>query len=137
MPAATRRVLFVESDESLRLLVQRVLGRSGIETDAAGEAPDAIRHLAAEKYQVVIIDLTANGGAAYEVVRALSLIPPGTRPIAIAIGDPAGDSRLDPEVVSLVLRKPYDVQALADIVSSSMSIEVGGGADAADEGLRL
>lgn len=137
MPAGDRRVLFVESDESLRLLVQRVLGRSAIETDLVGEAPDAIGRLAAEKYQVVIVDLTPQSPTAYEVVRALSLISPATRPIVIATGDPTGDTRLDAEVVSLVIRKPYDVQALADIVRSSMAIDFGSDGSGADEGARL
>ena len=137
MSAAARRVLFVEGDESLRLLVQRVLSRGGIEADLTGEAHDAIRRLATEKYQVVVIDLVANDSTPHEVIRALSLIPPRTRPVVIATGDPSGNSRLDAEVISLVLRKPYDVQALAEIIGSSISIDLGAIPNEADEGLPL
>ena len=137
MPSMSRRVLFVEGDDSLRLLVQRVLSRAGIQADLASEAPEAIRRLAAEKYQVVVLDLVANGETQDEVVRALSLIPPPARPVVIATGDPSGESRLDAEVISLVLRKPYDVQALAEIIGSSLSIDLGAGANAADEGVTI
>jgi CheY-like chemotaxis protein len=137
MVANTRRILFVESDESLRLLVQRVLSRYGVEADLAAEAPEAIRRLAAGKYQVVVVDLLADGGEAYELVRALSMIPPATRPIVIATGDPAGDARLDADVISLVVRKPYDVQALSELITSSMSLEMNRGGDHRDDGLHL
>jgi CheY-like chemotaxis protein len=137
MSAATRRILFVDSDESLRLLVQRVLARFGIAVEAVADAPAAIRQLAAEKYQVVVVDLLATGGEAYAIVRALAMIPAATRPIVIATGDPVGDPRLDAEVISLIVRKPYDVQALSEMIVSSMSLEIGRGMDARDEGLSL
>jgi len=137
MPAAARRVLFVESDESLRFLVHRVLSRTGIEADVVGEAAEAISRLAAQKYQVVAVDLVAGRGEGYPVVRALSLIPAASRPIVIATGDPEGDPHLDAEVISLVVRKPYDVQALSELIASSMSPEAAGAPDAREEGLPL
>lgn len=137
VPAFSRRVLVVESDDSLRRLVQYVLARAGMEAAVAADAPEAIRALAAEKYQVVVIDLAHDDGTPSDVVHALSLIAPASRPVVIATGDPTMDSRLDAEVISLVLRKPYDLQALAEIVRSTLALDLGGGDAAADEGARL
>lgn len=106
-------------------------------TDLAADAPEAIRALASERYRVVIIDVAATDTAPHEVVHALSLIASPQRPVVIATGDPAMESRLDAEVISLVVRKPYDVQALAEIVSATMAMEAGNAAAANDEGARL
>jgi DNA-binding NtrC family response regulator len=137
VPASTRRILLVESDESLRRLVHYVLARAGMDADLAADAPEAIRALAAEKYQIVVIDLAQHDGSPHDVVHALSLIAPATRPVVIATGDPTMDTRLDAEVISLVVRKPYDVQALAEIVRSTLTMELAGDPAAADEGVRL
>lgn len=108
-----------------------------MEADVAVDAPEAIRALANEKYRVVIIDLAASDGAPHEVVHALSLIAPAQRPVVIATGDPAMETRLDAEVISLIVRKPYDVQALTEIVGATLSMESGNAAAATDEGARL
>lgn len=114
-----------------------VLARAGMDADLAADAPEAIRALAAEKYQIVVIDLAQHDGSPHDVVHALSLIAPATRPVVIATGDPTMDTRLDAEVISLVVRKPYDVQALAEIVRSTLTMELAGDPAAADEGVRL
>jgi len=125
MPAATRRILFVDTDESLRLLIQRVLTRYGIEVDVVGEAQEAIAKLAAETYQVVVVDLLQTKDASYGVIRAVALMPLSQRPVVIATGDPAADSRADAEVISLIIRKPYDVQSLVEMIVASLTAGAG------------
>jgi CheY-like chemotaxis protein len=130
VPALTPRILFVERDESLRLLVQRVLSRHAITVDSVAEPQEAIRHLAEATYRVVVVDLMPNADAAYEVVRALSRIPAMQRPIIVATGDPFPDARLDAEVISLIVRKPYDVQSLAEMIVASIAVAIAGPLDA-------
>ncbi|MCU1349730.1 MAG: hypothetical protein JWO56_2760 [Acidobacteria bacterium] len=127
MTDASRRILFVEKDESLRLLIRRVLGRYAIEADVVAEAHEAIAKLAVEKYQVVVVDLLPTDQSAYGVIRAVGLMRQAMRPVVIATGDPAADARVDPEVISLIIRKPYDVQSLADMILASIAIRMGDG----------
>lgn len=118
MMSSSRRVLFVEREESLQRLIAHVLGRIGIEADSAKDGPAAIKLLARERYCVVLLDVLDAAEACYEVIRAMKLIPLKDRPVVIAASDPEPHPKLDPDIVSLVIRKPYDVEAVADVVTA-------------------
>jgi DNA-binding response OmpR family regulator len=53
----TPRVLVVDDDESVRLMVQEGLQRDGFEVVAAANVSDALRHIATQKFDVLLSDL--------------------------------------------------------------------------------
>jgi CheY-like chemotaxis protein len=54
---APKRVLVVDDEEAIRLLVRTVLERSGFEVDVARDGCEAIERLAASDYDVVLLDV--------------------------------------------------------------------------------
>jgi CheY-like chemotaxis protein len=53
----TPRVLVVDDDESIRVMVKEGLQRDGFEVVAASNVSDALRHIAPEKFDVLLSDL--------------------------------------------------------------------------------
>src|ERR1700694_6076908 len=53
----THRVLVVEDDDAVRLMLQEGLQRDGFEVVTASNVRDALRHIAAEKFDVLLSDL--------------------------------------------------------------------------------
>src|ERR1022692_3009325 len=54
---ATPRVLVVEDDDSVRLMLQEGLQRDGFEVVVASNVRDALGYIAAEKFDVLLSDL--------------------------------------------------------------------------------
>ena len=54
---ATPRVLVVEDDDSVRLMLQEGLQRDGFEVVTASNVRDALKHIAAETFDVLLSDL--------------------------------------------------------------------------------
>ena len=53
----TPRVLVVEDDDAVRMMLQEVLQRDGFEVVAASNVRDALRHIASESFDVLLSDL--------------------------------------------------------------------------------
>src|SRR5580700_8532661 len=53
----TLRVLVVDDDESIRVMVKEGLQRDGFEVVAAANVSDALRHIATQKFDVLLSDL--------------------------------------------------------------------------------
>lgn len=103
------RVLIVEDDPAIRKLLQKILMRSGIEIDTVQDGKHAIENLSKTEYTVMILDLMVpevNGFEIIEYVKANKI----DVPIAVvsAVSQQAL-TRLDLDVVKLVITKPFDV----------------------------
>jgi two-component system cell cycle response regulator CpdR len=51
------RVLVVDDNEAIRVMVQEGLQRDGFEVVAASNVSDALRHIATQKFDVLLSDL--------------------------------------------------------------------------------
>lgn len=122
--ASSRRVLFVERDESLQRLFVRLLTPAGVEVDVAGHPGEGVRLLEREKYCALVLDVTDEPVEALQMIEHLSLLLPAERPVVLAVTDPALGLRLDAEVVSLVIRKPYDIQTVIDVVGACVGAHI-------------
>ena len=56
------RLLLIEDEPTLRESVAKKLRRSGYETDDCGDGEAALELLAAERYDLVLLDQSAKGG---------------------------------------------------------------------------
>jgi len=66
-----RRILLVDDDVAVALTLKTVLEMHGFEVETANSVPDAVAHLTASKYQMVITDMRMESEhSGYEVVRA-------------------------------------------------------------------
>jgi DNA-binding response OmpR family regulator len=70
--AARPRVLIVDDDESMRLLLAKILS-SGLKVEAtlAGTGEEALRLARKQRYDVILLDLLIPGTSGFKVLRSL------------------------------------------------------------------
>jgi DNA-binding response OmpR family regulator len=101
--------LIVEDDPAIRRLVEKLLGRLDIDIDTAGDGRTAIDKLQKTRYSVLVLDLMVPEMTGFEVIdfvkREMSDLPVA---VVSAVSHQAL-TRLDLDVVKLVISKPFDV----------------------------
>jgi DNA-binding response OmpR family regulator len=108
-PARTHRALIVEDDPAIRRLVEKLLTRSRIEIDTASDGRTALDKLRERPYSVLVLDLMVpelNGFEIIEFIKSENLSVPVA--VVSAVSQQAL-TKLDLDVVKLVISKPFDV----------------------------
>ncbi|MEO8378054.1 MAG: response regulator [Acidobacteriota bacterium] len=113
----TGRVLIADDDDAIRHLVSKVLELDGVPHDAVRDGRAAIECLEKHEYALLLVDLMMPGVSGYDVLEYLKQHPrkPGTVLVMTAASD-TDLRRLDGNVVTTVVRKPFDIQQLAILV---------------------
>jgi DNA-binding response OmpR family regulator len=104
-----RRVLIVEDEAAIRNLLAAMLRRERIHTDTAENGRDALRLLSKHEYGCIVLDLmmpVMNGREVIEVLHGLPRRPPV---ILVTAAGETYTADLPPDVVKLIIRKPFDV----------------------------
>ncbi len=106
-------LLIVDDDGAIRRLLSRIAERAGFDVDTAKDGIEALEMLQRKDYTIAIVDLMMPRLSGYELVQRISTLEP--RPIVIvATALTNGDvASLDDSMVRRVIRKPFDVQAVA------------------------
>jgi DNA-binding NtrC family response regulator len=111
-------VLLVEDDSALRRAVARLLRRSGFEVIEAADGSSAIDLLqaAADKIDLILLDMTIPGASSAEVVAETTRSRPNTRIILTsAYSQEMLTAPLSASQVCGFIRKPFQV---SDLVST-------------------
>jgi DNA-binding response OmpR family regulator len=113
-------VLVVDDEPAIRALVAKIVERAGFPVDSARDGAEAIARLEEKSYAVLVVDLmmpNVDGFALIEYVRDRG----GMRPaiIVISAGDSAALRRLDGSMVHSILRKPFDIDVLGDLITAA------------------
>jgi len=119
------RVLVVDDEAAIRALVAKILERAGYPVDTARDGAEAIERLSERRYAVVVLDLMMPNVDGYGLIAHLKESG-GPRPaiIVVSAGDSAAFRQLDGAVVHSILRKPFDIDVLGDLVgAAAQSIE--------------
>ena len=108
------KVLVVDDDHALQILMNILLTRAGFECDCVGDGEEAIKRLDGEKYAVVMVDLILpgmDGGALLEHLRQRY---PALLPHTIVLTSASGVILRTADIsgVHSVIRKPFDIQQL-------------------------
>ena len=113
----TGRVLIADDDDAIRNLVSKVLELEGIPHDAVRDGQAAIECLEKHDYALLLVDLMMPVLSGFDVLEYLKQHPrkPGTVLVMTAASD-TDLRRLDGNVVTTVVRKPFDIQQLAILV---------------------
>lgn len=114
------RVLVADDDESILRLVSTVIRRSGIEVDSAADGEQAIDKIEQHDYSVILLDLMMPKIDGFGVVDYLRQHPAPYKPVVLVVTAYADQQfkKVDPDIVAGVLRKPFDVADLEEIVAS-------------------
>ena len=119
-PAA--RILVVDDEAAIRALLKKIIERRGYEVDAAKDGAEAIDLLQVNSYDVMLIDLMMPNVNGFELVDYLAKHPMKKRPSVIVITAAAESKplrQLDPSIVHSVVRKPFDIDVVADLVDAA------------------
>jgi DNA-binding response OmpR family regulator len=114
------RVLVVDDEPAIRALVTKIVERAGHPVDSARDGAEAIARLEVENYTVLVLDLMMPNVDGYALIAHLKARG-GIRPaiIVISAGDTASLRRLDGSMVHSILRKPFDIDVLGDLISAA------------------
>ena len=115
------RVLVVDDEPPIRALVTKIVERAGHPVDSARDGAEAIEKLEASSFAVVVLDLMMPNVDGYALIEYMKTRG-GQRPaiIVISAGDSASLRRLDGSVVHSILRKPFDIDVLGDLITAAV-----------------
>ncbi|NUP12600.1 MAG: EAL domain-containing protein [Polyangiaceae bacterium] len=119
--AGETRVLLVEDDPALSRGLCRVLQRRGFAVDTAADGVEAMRHLMAAKFDVVVSDIHVPGVSGVDILRMIRTYALDV-PVILMTGDPSVETAI--EAVNLgaakYLVKPVDGELLeAEVTRAS------------------
>lgn len=119
------RVLVVDDDPDIRLLLRLELAAEGHEIVEAGDGRAALAELAAQAPDVVLLDMMMPVLDGWEVLRA---VDPDTAPPIVVVT--ALDTRDQQHLVDLlelgaldVVRKPFDPGWLVELVADALTMD--------------
>ena len=114
MRSTEPRVLIVESDETLRVMLFTILRHQPIGVDTAVTAEDALKRVTTCDYALIIVDMDTEGAESL-LTRFRDERPEATS-FVLAVRDARNEIFLDPDLVSAVLNKPLEIDMLAEVV---------------------
>lgn len=108
-PERPYRALIVEDDPAIRRLVEKLLTRRHIEIDTAHDGREAVNKLTAGTYSVLILDLMVPEVNGFEVIEFLKRENMNIPVAVVSAVSQQALTRLDLDIVKLVISKPFDV----------------------------
>ena len=120
-------LLVVDDDRAVRKLLERIAMRAGFAVEAAKDGQDALDILEQKQFDIVVVDLMMPRVSGYDLVQRISALSP--RPtVIVATAMTNGDvAKLDDSMVRRVIRKPFDVEAVAKMLIEVASEVAAGG----------
>jgi len=110
------RALIVEDDPAIRKLVEKLLARKGIEIDTAHDGRQAIEKLRAGGYSVLVLDLMIPEVNGFEVIDFVKKNKIGVPIVVVSAVSHQALTKLDLDVVKVVISKPFDVDEFTKAV---------------------
>jgi len=114
------RVLVVDDEPAIRALVAKIVERAGFPVDSARDGADAIEKLESREYAVVVVDLmmpVVDGFGLIDYLKHRSNERPAV--IVVSAGDPGSFRQLDGAMVHSIVRKPFDIDVLGDLITAA------------------
>jgi len=112
----------VDDEPAIRALVTKIVERAGFAVDSARDGAEAIEMMDQESYAVLVIDLMMPFVSGFELVEHIKARS-GPQPAVIVItaaSESATALRLDPHVVHSIVRKPFDIDVLGDLITATV-----------------
>jgi two-component system response regulator HydG len=112
------RILVVEDDEAIRSMLVVALRRQPLAVDAAVDGAAALVLCAQHDYAVILLDLMLPRLNGVEFLHAFHAASPNARAVVILLTafDENTVRRLDTEHAHALVRKPFDVNLLVEMV---------------------
>jgi CheY-like chemotaxis protein len=108
------RVLVVEDNDALRVLLFTILRYQPLSVDTAATAEEALEKVSNCDYALFVVDVDMPDGQAF--ITTFRDERPDATTFILAVRDPNGEAYLDSARVNAVLNKPLEIDTLADLV---------------------
>lgn len=121
-PPVAHKILLVDDDDAVRLMMKTSLEHKGFEVVAAATVTKALKHIATESFDVLITDLhMPNPGDGFTVVTAMHHSQPNALTLLVS-GYPDVQSAMAAILLEAdeIMVKPFEVAKLADLVREKM-----------------
>ncbi|HEX7709151.1 MAG TPA: response regulator [Thermoanaerobaculia bacterium] len=116
------RILIVDDDQPILLLMRNLLSEFGFEPVEAGTGPDALASARERIPDLVLLDRNMPGMSGDEVLDELREIPAMSQvPIIIISGEPIPPAEVSRLGLAAAILKPFDVIALIEMIRSSIA----------------
>ena len=112
------RARVVEDDPAIRRLVEKLLQRRGIEIETAHDGTQAIEKIRDGHYSVLVLDLMLPGANGYEIIDYIKTSGLQLPVVVVSAVSQQALSKLDLDVVKLVISKPFDVTEFTEAIAS-------------------
>ena len=110
------RVLIVESNEALRVLLLTILRHQPLNVDTCKSADAALDKISNCDYSLIIVDVDLPDEEGIRFIHTFREQRPEATSFIMAVRDPKNDAFLDPNHVSAVLNKPLEIDTMAEVV---------------------
>ena len=120
---ATSKILVVEDDDSVRMMLQEGLQRDGFEVVAASNVSDALGHIAAQNFDVLLSDLhMPSAGDGFTVVSAMRHTHPKALTMVLS-GYPAIEEAMSAIVSQAdeILSKPIQISSIRKLIHTRLA----------------
>lgn len=121
MERTEKRILVVDDDEAIRVLLFTILRRRGFAVDVARHGAEALERLATCHYAVMLLDLMMPIVNGWEVLEKVGTMPKDERPVVIVLTAGTEPRDLSAEIVAGTVKKPFDVQLLLDGIAACVA----------------
>jgi len=110
------KVLIVEDQEVLRVMLFTVLRHQPVGVDTATNADEALEKVRTCDYALILLDVNLANDEAAGFLTAFREERPEATSFIIAVRDPQIDVVIDSTMVDAVLNKPLEIDTLAEVV---------------------
>lgn len=126
--AGKKKVLVVDDDDAIRMMVERVLRREQFEVESARDGFEAIEKLARSDYATILLDLMMPRVDGHGVLRFLETQRNEETPrvIVMTANMQGASETMAAKPVFRVLPKPFDIRQLISHVKECVSVTPSG-----------
>ena len=116
------RVLIVEDQEVLRVMLFTVLRHQPVGVDTATNADEALEKVRTCDYALILLDVNLANNEAADFLTTFREERPEATSFIIAVRDPQRDLVIDSTMVDVVLNKPLEIDTLAELVRECAAV---------------
>ena len=119
-----RRILVIDDDQAIRILLQAVLARMKFSVELAedgGVGMDRLRN--DPPYDLILLDLMMPGVNGYEFLDRVAKEYPDQRPhiIVFTAAGARGVNKIQPDSICNSILKPFDIEKFVDMIGDCLS----------------
>ncbi len=115
------RVLIIENDDVLRVMMFTILRHQPLAVDTATTAEDALEKARICDYALILLDADLPDGEGTEFLRRFAEEHPEVSTVIIAVRSPQSEPIIDGRI-GAVLNKPLEIDTLAELVRECAAV---------------